>query len=64
MMADSEGEERWEIAEAGGKGSGKGKDLFVLTEILTAALTCYPTGVAICVLIIRRFYYEEKRRLI
>ena len=62
MMAGPEGEERWEIAEVGGKGSGKGKDLFVLTEILTAALTCCPTGVDICVLIIRRLYYEEKRR--
>lgn len=60
MMAGPEGEERWEIAEAGGKGSGKGKDLFVLTEILTAALTCCPTGVDICGLIIRRLYYEEK----
>lgn len=26
MMAGPEGEERWEIAEAGGKGSGKGKE--------------------------------------
>lgn len=60
-MVGPESEERRNIVEArgGGEGSGKGKDLFVLTVIHAAALTCCPTGVDTCPLLIKRFYQTQ-----